>query len=564
MSATLVIKEIRRFLESEKAEVLCIKGRWGVGKTYAWLQILGETQTGGKLHAKKYSYVSLFGLNSLDEVRHAIFEGRVSPDKAISGPDSESLADLFEAGKSLVRKSRGWLGAALGPVGFGEIGNMLARSAFFLVRDQLICIDDLERAGAGLSPRDLLGLISFLKEQRNCQIVLLLNDGAMGDLDLDQFQRLLEKVVDTAVIFAPSPAEAAAIAIPGDGAISDELRRGVITLGITNIRVIKKIERIALQLVDLLPGAPERIISQGIVACLLGGWSVYEPGQAPSLEFLLGYNSLHAAMMERENGPDEAFIRWRDQLSNLPYNASDDFDVAIFDAAAAGYFDAERLRTEAAKLHEELQRNSRINPLSKAWERYRESLVEDDAFVIDAIEKAAHESLAITDSININGTIAFLREQGRGQQADAIAKAYVDAQPENPDFFNILNHHFPADQPADPALAAALAQRLATFRDERDPKAVILDIAHGRAWQDDDLALLAGIDVDAYQAMFEGTEGSDLSLLVRTALQMARGHEHDRPEIRATVEQALGRIAAKSPLRARRLRQWGFAPPAEN
>ncbi|MBE1528954.1 hypothetical protein GGC65_003410 [Sphingopyxis sp. OAS728] len=564
MSAALVIKEIRRFLESEKAEVLCIKGRWGVGKTYAWLKILGETQAGGKLHAKKYSYVSLFGLNSLDEVRHAIFEGRVSPEKAVSGPDTESLGDLFEAGKSLVLKSRGWLGAALGPVGFGEIGNMLARSAFFLVRDQLICIDDLERAGAGLSSRDLLGLVSFLKEQRTCQVVLLLNDGAMEDENLKQFQRLLEKVTDTIVTFAPSPAEAAAIALPGDDAISEELRRGVITLGITNIRVIKKIERIALQLVDLLPGAPERVISQGVTACLLGGWAVYEPGEAPSLEFLLGYNSLYAAMMERENGPDEAFIRWRDQLSALPFNASDDFDTAIFDAAAAGYFDADRLRMEAAKLQEELQRNGRISPLSKAWERYRESLIEDDDAIIDAIEKAAHESLAITDSININGAIAFLREQGRGAQADAIAKAYADAQPDNPDFFSIRNHHFPADQPADPALVAALAERLATFREERDPKAVLVDIGHGRAWQDDDLALLAGIDADAYQLMFEGTEGADLSLLIRTALQIARGHEHDRPEIRAAVEQALGRIAAKSPLRARRLRQWGFAPPAEN
>lgn len=36
MSAELAIKEIQRFLASGEAEVLCVKGRWGVGKTYAW------------------------------------------------------------------------------------------------------------------------------------------------------------------------------------------------------------------------------------------------------------------------------------------------------------------------------------------------------------------------------------------------------------------------------------------------------------------------------------------------------------------------------------------------
>lgn len=558
MSAALVIEEIRRFLATEKAEVLCVKGRWGVGKTYAWRYYLSEARRTDALHAKKYSYVSLFGLNSLDDVRYAIFEGTVAPAKALTGPDIDSLGDLLDAGKSLVRRSRGLLGSALSIVNAGEVGNALARSAFFLVRDQLICIDDLERAGAGLTSRDLLGLVSFLKEQRNCQVVLLLNDEAIEGADRQQFERLLEKVVDTMVVFAPSPAEAVGIAIEGDDVVSLALRDGVIKLGITNIRVIKKIERLARQLVELLPDAHERVVSQGITACLLGGWAVYEPGHAPSLAFLRDYNSLLAAMREREEGPDDEVQRWRDTLEAMPYGASDGFDEAIFDAAAAGYFDAEHLREEARQLQDTLERSGRVNPLSKAWERYRESLSDEDDAVIGAIAQAAHASLAVAECMNINGTIVFLREMGRDAEADAIAKAYVAAQPQNPRFFDIGNHHFPADQPADPALAAALADRLAAFRDERDPKEVLIEIGHGRGWQDEDLVLLGSLNADAYEAMIEGTEGPDLSILVRTALQIARHHAPDRPEIRTAVDEALGRIAAKSPLRARRLRQWGF------
>src|SRR3546814_19098862 len=65
-----------------------------------------------------------------------------------------------------------------------------------------------------------------------------------------------------------------------------------------------------------------------------------------------------------------------------------------------------------------------------AWDNYHQSLAGDDAAVIDAIHRGAMESLEITDSLNINGTIAFLRECGRTEQADEIARAYVAAQPD--------------------------------------------------------------------------------------------------------------------------------------
>ena len=40
---------------------------------------------------------------------------------------------------------------------------------FARVREQLICIDDFERRGKGLEPKDVLGLILSLREQRNCK-----------------------------------------------------------------------------------------------------------------------------------------------------------------------------------------------------------------------------------------------------------------------------------------------------------------------------------------------------------------------------------------------------------
>lgn len=558
MSAKLAIKEIQRFLASSEPEVLCLKGRWGAGKTYAWRYYFDECRRKGTFHKSGYSYVSLFGLNSPDELRYAIFESTVSPAKARQGPDAETFGELIEKGKSVGRHARGWIGPALSAVGLGEIGNTLARSAFLLVRNQLICLDDLERAGAGLSPRDVLGLVSFLKEQRNCRVVLLLNDEAMEQKDKADFERLLEKVVDTPILFAPSAAEAAAIAIVPDTAVSALLTHGVVTLGITNIRVIKKIERMAHRLAALLRPYREEILTQAVTACLLGGWSVFERDHAPSMEFVRDFNPLLAMMQDGNQGATDETVRWRDQLAALPFSHPDGFDKTIFDGVAAGYFDEDRLLSEAATLEAELKRNSRDNPLSKAWDRFHLSLADDDEAVIDAIQHGAMESLEIMDVLNVNGTIAFLRECGRQNEADGLARAYVAAQLDDPRFFDARYHHFSAEQPIDPVLSAGFAERLAAFRDDRDPKDVLLAVGRGEPWQDADIRLLATVSPERFEALISVTEGRDLRMIVETALQIAARHNHEAPEIGVSLREALTRIANKSPLRARRLRQWGF------
>jgi hypothetical protein len=40
VSLVVVEQEIRRFLSDPAPEVLCIKGKWGVGKTFGWRAFL--------------------------------------------------------------------------------------------------------------------------------------------------------------------------------------------------------------------------------------------------------------------------------------------------------------------------------------------------------------------------------------------------------------------------------------------------------------------------------------------------------------------------------------------
>lgn len=97
MSIDLLQKEIRRFLTSADAEVLCISGKWGVGKTFAWNKYLNEADEAGTVGLKRYSYVSLFGRNSLDDVRSAIFENTVPLTGAPTKPNVATLVKTAEA-----------------------------------------------------------------------------------------------------------------------------------------------------------------------------------------------------------------------------------------------------------------------------------------------------------------------------------------------------------------------------------------------------------------------------------------------------------------------------------
>jgi hypothetical protein len=177
-STELVQREIRRFLRSPEPEVLCITGDWGVGKTYTWQKALDETRATKSVALTRYSYASLFGINSLDGLKLALFENL----DILDAPPETTFEKGVHGGKTLLAHAKKLSGLAsaipvVGPA-FAKAGPLY----FSLIRDQIVCIDDLERRGKGLDVKDVFGLVSFLREQRNCKVMLLLNSDALGSV----------------------------------------------------------------------------------------------------------------------------------------------------------------------------------------------------------------------------------------------------------------------------------------------------------------------------------------------------------------------------------------------
>jgi hypothetical protein len=128
VSIKLVENAIREFRSSSGPDVLCLSGRWGVGKTYAWNRYFKDAQGEDKIALKRYSYVSLFGIDSLAELKYSIFENTVQTKAVGSEPSLETLGvNALAVGERLGRKGVRFLQQAprvkdylsgLGPVWF--------------------------------------------------------------------------------------------------------------------------------------------------------------------------------------------------------------------------------------------------------------------------------------------------------------------------------------------------------------------------------------------------------------------------------------------------------------
>jgi Cdc6-like AAA superfamily ATPase len=162
MTSTDAVKnEIERFLKSSEPEVLRITGEWGVGKTYTWQRILDRLRASKQIGLSRYSYVSLFGINSLEAFKLSIFENL----EFLVPQGSTGFEWMLSRGNSILQQSKKFASVAGALPKIGDAFFKAQPLLFTSIRTQIICIDDLERRGA-TSVKDIFGLISYLREQR--------------------------------------------------------------------------------------------------------------------------------------------------------------------------------------------------------------------------------------------------------------------------------------------------------------------------------------------------------------------------------------------------------------
>ena len=553
MSTSLVEKEIERFLASPEPEVLCLRGKWGVGKTYSWEQILRRARDRGAIALNSYAYVSLFGRDSLAQLKYAIFENGMSLADIGAEPTVETFksnaAALF---KRIGKQSFSFLQNLPQP---GDYASELQALSFLSVRDRLICIDDLERMGQHLLMKDVLGLISDLRDQKGCKVVIILNDDALEGTDKAEFELYNEKVIDRSLEFAPMATDSVRVAVLGDDPALQYLRTALIALGIANIRIIKKIERLVLHVAPLLREFDATLLRQAVQSLTLLGWCVYSK-EAPTLEYLREHRAKHVFGLGDGDAVSEQVKEWNALLDGIGFTTLDEFDLVLLTGIERGYFDETQIATWAAKRAEANKASQASDGFDAAWRLYTDSFDDNEIELARQIGVAVRKNVAFVSPLNLNAAVRLLKDLDRPLEATEMLRQYMAQRKDGRAFFDLSIYPFAGDI-TDPDVKAAFDARYLDFSDDRAPADVLLSIAHTKACAHADIAVLSKLSAEDFQALFKAQKGADRARVIHAAIQLDRmtGAGEEAKAIAAVAKAALKRIAGGSALNRRRVLQ---------
>jgi hypothetical protein len=233
---------LEEFLASDTIQVLELKGDWGVGKTHYFQSFLAWAKHNDKLSKlKAYSYVSLFGSASVSSLEASIFASH----EPLSDKAGARLTSASKPIKSFLDK----VGQATMELGgarfaFGTASTLIdGLIRKYYIKDFLICFDDIERMSQQMSPSAFLGLVSSLKEQQNCKIILIYNYDKLGESNelLQQaIEEYREKIIDREVSLRPTVEENMAIAWPCQMGRPSSFEHVFEISTCANIRVMRK------------------------------------------------------------------------------------------------------------------------------------------------------------------------------------------------------------------------------------------------------------------------------------------------------------------------------------
>lgn len=418
-----VQKNLERFVTSCVSGAICLQGPWGGGKTHLWKELVKAQKT-------EHTYVSLFGVNSLAGLKAQI---------ALAAQDQQgvpwwkrryNLRDVF----GVVTRSSPLVPSKFG--GGAALNEATQSLAFHFVKKRLICIDDVERRGDNLSLKDVLGLVSYLEEQRSCRVCVILNSGAFDGDDLDVWADQREKVFEAELLYDPSVSQAISVAL-GPGYQLEiwyaDAVKALEDLSVRNVRIIRRIAR-TLGLVFSGLGMLHESTLRSVVRDLVflefchSGRSL----GAPRIEFLKKTSPLSfaAESLNREKGnghlsADE--LAMAEKISNYNIDGSDAITLLLSDSVVAG-FPTDSLAEAINARDREVRTNAKHHRFSAAWRRYQGDLSAGEDEVLLEMMESWDDVAGTESSRNADDLVRLMREHGRPEMSSRIISGWINAR----------------------------------------------------------------------------------------------------------------------------------------
>ncbi|MEO6049072.1 MAG: P-loop NTPase fold protein [Candidatus Kapaibacterium sp.] len=512
---------IKRFLTKTEPRVLAVRGDWGVGKTFLWRKIIEDQSS--HYYLKKYAYISLFGIESINDLKEQIFQKTISMENTAVNPSVESatknFADMFQSAKRttkkswfLLRKSSGYSKEILQFIPYlSKSANLLTSLSTLAVGKTLICLDDMERKGKGMRTEDIFGLISELKEARNCSIVILLNEDAFSEEIGKGYADFRDKVIDMEITLSPEPRECVELVIPEESQYRNSIATYVERLHITNMRVIKRCADILNDLDSILKGREDAVIEETIKSIILFSWCWFHRRDGvPKLEDVIAAGKSPYISLFKEPkdlSPDE--MRLREVMISYDYSSNSVIDEPLAEYVRHGYYDNNLLKKAYDQRDVEAQSKQAGSIFASIsgnllWGEFGDNSND----IARAFRKMTEDHGKNYSGYDLESMVQILRKIGNNRDADQLVDIYIEINRNRPGLFNVSLYD-PDLSPSDPYILLKFSEAYIMPADTRPVFEVALKISTTHCSRQD-VELMARQSSDDWYRIFHETKHNDL------------------------------------------------------
>lgn len=548
MNRQEVKKALEKFLESSDHSVLALSGSWGVGKTHLIQEFLITNRS--KQGFNGHSYASLFGVADIDGMRAKATENMVlNEDRKEILRRYRSDAKVSLVPFDLIFKGTQTLIGALN----GGWASIASQAAYWFLRDSLVCLDDLERADASLTPSMIMGFIDELRG-KGCKVIVVLNRDKLSDLE--PYARYWEKVVDADIKLTPKVAENVAFAFETGGPVEPSVawaQQVFEAVCADNIRVHKRAAWLFGELERHLAGSNADLRQYVLTHGALLTWALLDPDAAIPASVVLSekFGFIYLSMTRDRNNPPELSREerlWAETTQKLAFTPAS-FDPLLVELIQTGWCDPGALADVVASISREAQEEGARLKLRQVFLLYVESFTLDQDGYVRALRDVLRENLDLLNVFEFDQGIADLRRYG--DTAEDLVAAFVERRGEH--LQRVAEAEGRDRMPKDALIIAEISRREQAYRRNRFTiDGVARHFASNDSWSNRHTSYLASRTPDEFkQWILSGP--ADLRLKIRAILEFRNYGGEDNAAVAAPLVQALESLATESEFNQERI-----------
>lgn len=518
--------------------------------------------TGANVKRPSYAYISLFGVNSVAELKGEIV--------AQMRPVTEVAPAAEESSSGLIARQLTRLGGVLKknakdlPLISKSLGSGISDALVFWAtgRNALVCFDDLERRGPNLSMNDIFGLGTYLREERGCDVLFILHDGELGE-SREQYSRLAEKAVDIRIQFYPTAEESFALAFELDFPFRDVLQEDCTSLSIENIRVLQRIRRVLSVIVPFLQGVTEEVARETAKVAVLLVWSyhasegnpppferVRHPGEPVALDML----AMGGMASDGHDAVDPGLHRVLDLWRTYGPWTVGAVTQAVADFVERGWLDTDALRLALSEADAEFAASKARH---QAFALYGGGLQSNGQDVLSAMKALVTGHAKHLVFATAGKAIRIIRVLGTEEEAEEAKQTYVrSARAPEPgarthDAVILMGHSTSGDN----ALDAALLEQFVQRPNPPTLDEAFEDVARSNQTSGNGFQMLRQASSSELRSLFERTSSTVLHRGVKLCLCHDVAGRDGEPLSKKT-KRVLQEIADTDPVNVLRMRDW--------